>query len=402
MIRPLIAQPGAKASVSTQPLSSLRVIDLSDEHGAYCTKLLADLGADVIRVEPPSGDPLRAWRWPSAEPSVGSPFFEYYHANKRGVTLDVEHPEVLPLLEALVGSADVAVVSGPGTSIRAAIEAVKDSPLIVADLTSYGAEGPHSTFRATHLTTYAMSGLMINQGEAGSAPVVIPGVQMYDTAGVQAAFGILVALVSGGGGGAEQVAVATHEVLASQMHHLTRYGQFGVIPPRVAGRATPPSGTWQLSDGVISLQVWEPRQWDNFVKLLGSPAELLPPSLADRVARVTEAHWLESYLTTVLAEYRVEEFVESANAAGVPCSRFNHAIDLWNDPQLRARDFFRTPPSSEAAADELPGPPYRLPDGWWELRRPAPKLGQHNREVFSGELGFAESDLSRWGSIGVI
>jgi crotonobetainyl-CoA:carnitine CoA-transferase CaiB-like acyl-CoA transferase len=247
-----------------------------------------------------------------------------------------------------------------------------------------------------------MSGLMIDQGEADSVPIVIPGLQMYDAAGVQAAFGILVALLARDTHGGQSLSVATHEVLSTQLHHITRYGLFGAIPERTGAVVVPPSGNWTVSDGVVSLQVWEPRQWDSFVKLIGNPPELQAPHLKDRIARRQEAQWLEGILARVLAEHTVDDLVERANAAGVPCSRVNHAADLWNDRQLRARGFFQRLSVEGNRSEEYPGPPYRLPSGWWSLRRPAPGLGQHNRDVYVDELGFSESDLVRWRQSGLV
>jgi len=118
---------------------------------------------------------MRSWRWASAERHRESPFFAYYHANKRGVTLNVGHGGSRELLSRLLVSADAVVTSGQDQPIVDDVtESIGDS-LVVADVTSYGASGPHGSFLSSHLTTYAMSSLMFDQGDQGSAPVVIPG-----------------------------------------------------------------------------------------------------------------------------------------------------------------------------------------------------------------------------------
>ncbi len=305
-------------------------------------------------------------------------------------------------MTALFASADVVLTSRPAPNVQVSLDDAHNSGLVVADVTSFGPGGPHASFAATHLTTYAMSALMIEQGEVESVPVVIPGIQMYDAAGVQAAFGIMAALLSRDTHGGQNLSVATHEVLSTQMHHLTRYGLFGAIAERTAGVVAPPSGTWRVSDGIVSLQVWEPRQWNSFVELVGSPPELQKPELQDRIARRQEAEWLEKVLSSILADYKVDDLVERANVSGVPCSRVNDAADLWNDRQLRERGFFQMLSVDQGSPVEFPGPPYRLPSGWWRLRRPAPKLGQHNREVYVNELGFTDSDLVRWSDNGIV
>jgi crotonobetainyl-CoA:carnitine CoA-transferase CaiB-like acyl-CoA transferase len=292
-------------------------------------------------------------------------------------------------------------MSGPVGCLTSSIEAAGNPDLITASLTSFGPEGPHASFRSSHLTAYAMSGLMMDQGDPGSVPIVMPGIQMFDEAGIQAAFGILTALMGPPNHGGETITVATHEILSSQMHHILRYGLFGAVAERTSGAVAPPSGTWRLADGVVSLQVFEPRQWVNFVRILGNPPELQASSLEDRIFRREARHWLEPFLVRTLKGLNVEDFVDRANAAGVPCSKVNQATEVWDDRQLRDRGFFCSVlgPGGEV---EHPGAPYRLPSGWWRLARPAPGLGEHNQDVYIDELGFSDADLTRWAGCGLI
>jgi len=377
------------------PLEGVRVLDISNERGAYCTKLLADFGADVIRVEPPGGDPMRSWALSRRYRSTEGAFFSYYHANKRGITLDILNNGSQAILVGLLSYVDVLVLSNSVAELPVLADVLSSNTdledrLIIAEVTSFGGIGPHRHFSATHLTTYAMGGLMFEQGLAGQAPRVIPGVQMYDEAGLCAAIGILVSFRLTARLGGQKVEVAAQEVMASQMHNIQRYASASVIAQRRGSQSAPPSGTWTCAEGQVEFQVWEARQWSRFLELFENPEDLNDPTLADRMVRRERAEYLRPIVAREVARHRAVDLVNRAQSIGVPCSLVNQPQDVWRDPNLRQRGFFV---KANAAGPEMPGSPYRLPESMWSIRKPAPMLGQHNREVFEEELGILPDEL---------
>ena len=214
------SQPGAG------PLSGIRVLDISGGLGAYCSKLLADLGADVLKVERPGGDDLR--RTP---PFIGqsghggqpqSLIFLSYHSNKRGITLDVGRSESLPVLEALGRTADVIVASptrrGPVTGFDRDAPALAwaEPDAIVASITPFGLTGPMRDLRMTPFLSFAMGGGMHWVGESDGPPLAVPGQLQWDEAGIHAAAGIVAALSARDRDGGQVLDLSVHEVAAAK------------------------------------------------------------------------------------------------------------------------------------------------------------------------------------------
>src|ERR1700749_3092235 len=170
------------------PLGGIRVLGLSGQLGSYCSRLLADLGADVVKVELPGGDALRHTP-PYADDRAGterSLSFAYYHANKRGVVLDFREPAAAVPLAELGANADVVILTPTAREPVTGFDPVTGElswggpAAVTCSITPFGLTGPYRTWRATHLTAHAMSGLMYIQGPVEGAPVVVPGQQIYD------------------------------------------------------------------------------------------------------------------------------------------------------------------------------------------------------------------------------
>jgi benzylsuccinate CoA-transferase BbsE subunit len=271
-----------------KPLEGIRVLDLSGPIGAYCTRLLADLGADVVLVEPPDGDPLRRVPPFRDESPTESLVFAYYHASKRSV---IESPSDHRGLERLGSNADVVVVS-PSPELRLhgwvpATRTIEWAPrAIVCAITPFGLTGPHSWWRSTPFVSFAMGGNMLRIGSADGPPQTIPGRQVWNEAGVHAAICILAALAVVDTVGPQSIDLSVHEVATGRDFFIEQYDVVGMST--LGRRVTvgyPPTGTYECVDGPFDVAAHQLRHWDAFCEMLGYPEELSDPALADPLVR---------------------------------------------------------------------------------------------------------------------
>jgi crotonobetainyl-CoA:carnitine CoA-transferase CaiB-like acyl-CoA transferase len=382
------------------------VLDLSGPLGAYSTKLLADLGADVIKVEPPGGDPLR-YRPPFKDDSAnldGSLWFAYYHENKRGITLDLTRAEAGPLVVELAAAADVAMVTpelASPTGWDARWREWSHPELVVCALTPYGLDGPYRQVRATHFTSQAMGGVMVSPG-GGRPPLPIPDQQVYDLAATHAAVAVLVALRYQPVVHGQLIDIAVHEVIGSQSHLVQRFGLSGSSQLQSAGAAVPPAGTWACADGEIEFQVWDPRHWTGFVELLGNPPELADPALADLRHRRQYVEEVRQVTAALLASRKKQELVERGQALGVPCAAVNQPAEFAFDPQTEARRFFSASTHPYLGPYPAPGVFFRSDQPLAVRARPAPLLGEHNQQVYVDQLGHDPAEVERWKGAGLV
>jgi crotonobetainyl-CoA:carnitine CoA-transferase CaiB-like acyl-CoA transferase len=380
-------------------LGHFRVIDLSGSLGAYCTKLLADFGADVIKVEPPAGDVLRH-RGPffrDVPDLEGSLSFAFYHQNKRGVTLDLEHVDARPILDRLEAIADVLVLAPPNIRRMEAARDTSDvSDQVVCAITPYGLTGPYRNAPATHLTSSAMGGIMVS-ARNDEAPLRMPDQQAYDDVATHAALAILVALRNREQVGGQFVEISAHDVMATKNHAIARFGLSGYDELQKSLRAPPPAGDFMCTDGVVQVQmIGTIRHWTAFKELVGNPPELDEPGWDDPVARRRDSDRLRALVEPMIARYEKEAFVSRAQALGVPSAPINTLREFAEDAQTIARGTF----------DGLIDHPYlgRYPEQrlihptepLLRPAKPAPLLGQHNCEVYVDELGYQHAELERW------
>ena len=220
----------APPDLDVLPLGGIRVLDLSGPVGSYGGRLLADIGADVVKVELPDGDELRrqgpfAGRRSDPERSLT---FAYYHANKRGIVVDYRRADAAGVLAELGANADVVLLTPPVTGFDPDTGelswAAPDA--IVCAITPFGLTGPYRSWRATHLTSCALGGVMYSQGPPEGPPVVMPGRQLYDHAGTHVAIAVLAALRARPAAGGQFIEVSAHESLGSYLFDLHRYTNF--------------------------------------------------------------------------------------------------------------------------------------------------------------------------------
>ncbi|MDM7998719.1 MAG: CoA transferase [Dehalococcoidia bacterium] len=397
-------------------LSPYRVLDLTDSKGAYCTRLFADLGADVVKVENPRGDPGRAM--PPFAGDVPHPekslYFLHRNAGKRGITLDIETADGRDIFLGLVAGADILVENSPsdymeGLGLGYAVLRQANRRLIMASITEFGRSGPYKNRKSSNLVGFAMSGVMITSGYPGKEPSLCPGTPAYDAASLYANISILAALhMRSTTGEGQFIDVSVHET--------SRLGLYPWIVPHYSYALNPggppPSHESRLGasvypvypckDGLIRVIALTPRQWDALVRVLGSPEVLQMPDWRSFLYRIGNAADLYALMLEFTQKYTMIELFEAGKREGVPIAPILNIEDFYKSPQTVARQFFVEVEHPMAGKAHYPGPPYKWSESPARIARPAPCLGEHNEEIYCQELGFSRDDLVALRGAGVI
>jgi benzylsuccinate CoA-transferase BbsE subunit len=394
-----------------RPLDGLRVLDLSSALGAYCTRILADFGADVLKVEPPTGDLMRTR--PPFRRGVSGPetslLFASYHANKRGVTLETMFGEALQILSELAAGADVVVIS---PTRRAPVVGFDwDDPslswappnAVVAAITPFGLTGPMREFRATPFVSFAYGGGMHHVGKPEGPPVSMPGQPLWDYAGLAGAIGIMAAVRARRSIGGQLLDISVHEAAAVMDFPIERYDAEGASGrDRTISIGYPPTGTWRCMDGELEISCHQEHHWTAFLRMLDYPDDLSAPSLADPLVRRAIFDGLIPVIDQLMAEREVLDLFERGQAEGLPCSPINTVTQFVNDVQTRSRGLFVATATTNLESVELPWKSFASAPPLLTLRRPAPSLGEHNIEVYVDQLGYSLCVLEAWKEAGLV
>lgn len=376
-------------------LAGLRVLDLAGASGALAGKLLAGLGADVLLVEPPGGDPMRSvppfWRGvPDSERSL---FFWFYAAGKRGITLDWRQPAGAALLRRLAADVDVLIETAPpgtlaalgcdGPALRAA-----NPGLVVASITPFGQHGPYRDWQASDTVAQAMGGMLFVNGHPDRPPLRALGLQAYHQAGVFAAVGVMSALLARERTGCgQEVDVSLQAAVAGALEHVPGFWhQKGEVAARHGTlHWTRYFRVGRCRDGFVmhcTLGDWTSLvEW---VKADGMAADLDEPAWEEITHRQTHAEHLFGVLDAWAARYTVAELHEGAQLRRIPYAAVRAPEALLGDPHLAARGFFVPIEHPDLGTTiPFPGAPFRLGDAPWRVARP-PQLGEHNAAVYGG------------------
>lgn len=375
----------------SRSLKGMTVLDLSHAlSGPFGTMLLAELGADIIKVEPPGGDHFR--------PSNGGATFAVVNRNKRGITMDLKHPDSAQVMERLIDRADILVENfTPGTAARLGYgyEAVsaRNPAIIYASISGFGQDGPYRDLRGYDAVAQAMSGIMASTGEPDRAPVRV-GPSMIDMGtGMYVVIGVLDALRTrdATGQGAYLDFNLLESALSWMSQGIARYSQTGVVPPRT-GSALATFSPYQVfngRDGQIFIGASTQRFWLKVCDALGLQELVDDPSFVDVKARVENRAALTERIETALAEASVEDILTRLRAAQVPCAPVLAVDGVVADPHVAARGVLCS------AIDPTIGEilQTRMPIGDGAAPRPAPTLGEHGEEILT-ELGFEEAEVT--------
>ena len=371
-------------------LGHLRVLDLARVEGQYCGKILADLGADVIKIERLGGDPTR-FMAPFAKDDPtreGSLYFANYNTNKRSVTLDLITDEGQDKLRRLAASADVLIESfTPGylDDLRFGFrELSRVNPgLVVTSISPFGQCGPYREFLGSELIAQAMGGLMYLQGDDTKPPCAAPCDQASQLASLHAAYGTLAALQHRRETGRGQhVDISMQEVVAHLLFPIPQYAYTGEVIRRTGKVSTiAPSNYYQCKDGRVCLAIFFPHHWSELVEWMGNEA-LADPVWQAMEFRRSNADVIDQFVSEFVGKFTVGEFVTEGQKRHLAVSPMSTIDGLVNSPQVRERNYFINVEHPEIGNHRYPGAPYRLSETPWKVSRPAPLLGQHQNDIF--------------------
>lgn len=397
--------------MADQALTGIKILDLSqDIAGPYSTKLFADYGAEVIKVEPPEGDPARrVGPFPHDEPHAErSGLFLHLNTNKLGITLNLKTATGVKLLKELVKDANVLVESfPPGTMADAGLsyEAMEEiNPrLVMISITPFGQTGPYKDFVFTESTAWAMGSRMSITGQGGRPPHPLAGNASQYLAGTQAALATMGAVMGSALHGIGQhVDVSIQETLLAAVDSRLLFFSY---TKEVSNRGdTAPAGFHFASDGFIQFPVAavQTRSWNRLVRLLEMPELLEDPRFATPADRGQHRDDLEAIILPWLLERTKYEIARAAQALGVFAAPVLDVGEVVNDEHFAARGFFVEVDHPATGTLKYPGAPFKMKETPWQVRRPAPLLGQHNAEIYSDRLGFSREDLVRLREEGII
>jgi crotonobetainyl-CoA:carnitine CoA-transferase CaiB-like acyl-CoA transferase len=388
--------------VATDILSGITVLDLTRVmSGPYCTLMLADMGARVIKVERPgSGDDTRAWGPPFV--SGESAYFLSVNRNKESLTLDFKHPDGRRILDTLLDRADVLVENfKPGTMQRLGLDygslAARHLRLIYVSVSGYGQTGPLSARAGYDAVTQAESGLMSVTGEADGPPARL-GVPIADlSAGLFAAQGVLAALLSRASTGRGQyVDVSMLDSVAALLtYHATAYLTSGENPPRMGnGHASiVPYNTFMAKDGPLMLAVGNDDQWRRFCDVAGQPELAADQRFATNAQRVLNRAAVEPLVTGIVETRDREDWVARLSQAGVPCGVIREVGDVLESQQISAREMLTSVAHPAAGDLRLVASPVKLSGSTTRPDLPPPLLGQHTDAILTKDLGIGTEQI---------
>ncbi len=386
---------------SRLPLEGIRVVDLTRVMtGPYCTMMLGDMGADVVKVEMPgSGDDTRAW----GPPFVGkeSTYFLSVNRNKRSIVLDLKSELGNDALWRLIDSADVLVENfSPGTIARLGFgyEAVKarNPRMVFASISGFGQSGPSAGRTAYDLIVQGMSGMMSITGEKGGRPTKTGPPVADIAAGMFTAYAIASALY-----GREQTGEGTNidvSMLAGQIalltYHAGTYFTNGSIPTAQgnAHAIIVPYDTFATGDGFVNIAVGNDRLFQKFCEALGMPEAAADPRFTTNADRNANKAALYEALEANLGNRTTTEVVELLDKAGVPCGPINDIAQVFDDPQSIHSQMRQSAQHSTVGEIGLTGFPYRVGGEPLQVRTPPPVLGEQSEEILT-ELGFTAGQI---------
>ena len=411
-----------KPGTAPRALDGLRVLEIASPLTAYCGKMFADLGADVVLIEPPGGCRLRRERpflddHPGPEMSLA---FAYHNTSKRGITLNLAAEEGCALFRKLAGAADLILeAEKPGVMAQRGLDyatlARANPRLVMASISAFGQTGPYSQFEAEDLVGVAMGGLLYLGGYPDAAPIRAYGGQALLGASMYGAVGAMLALTEAElTGEGQQVDVSMQECMVMAMENAVQFFDLeGTVRKRYAGiQRFAGTGVFECRDGYIYMMAggigankfWSfSLQWLLDEKVPG--AERLTAERWNDIDYLLtdEAKRIFSEVFAPWARTRTKaELYHEGQRRHIPLAPINTPADIMGSEQLAHREYFvRVPHPQRGEPLLMPGAPYKLTGTPWRITRPAPRLGEHNAEVF-GAAGVASRELEQLAGAGVV
>ena len=392
---------GQQEAVS-QPLEGLKVLDLTRVlAGPYCTMMLADMGADVVKVERPGmGDDTRGYGPPFT--AGESTYFLSINRNKRGMTLDLKSARGLEILGEMLRAADVVVENfRPGLmeSFGYGYEAVREmNPRIVyCSISGYGGSGPDSALPGYDLIIQGEGGIASLTGDPDGPPFKVGTSQADIVSGMMACQGILLALLARertGRGQRVDVGMLDCQV-ALLTYQAGIYFATGESPGRLGNRhpSIVPYETFECADGYVNVACGNEAMWRRFCGTAGLEELAGDPRFRTNADRVKHAAELREILAPALAAGTTDEWIDSLREAGVPTGRIASVSDVCESPQVKAREMVVELEHPNAGPIRVTGVPVKLSDTPGAVRSPPPLLGQHTEQVLADWLGMSAEEV---------
>jgi crotonobetainyl-CoA:carnitine CoA-transferase CaiB-like acyl-CoA transferase len=400
-------------------LPRYRILDLADEKGSYCGKLLGDLGANVIKVEPPGGDKVR-FRGPFHKNDVHhekSLSFLYFNTSKGSITLNIEDTTGRAIFKRLVETADVVVESFPvgylaGLGLGYPALRKINPKLVMASITPFGQKGPQSGYKATDINIMAMSGYMQLVGEPDQQPLVLGGEQSFYPGAQYATAGTLAALFyrDGTSGKGQHIDVSMQEAMITYWHEQTPVAMWNKTKENVArvgsmDAMVTPCGLYPCKDGWISLCVVTPLEWDTLAQWIyevtGNEEVLQEQYKGGLISRMPVRDMVNVMVIDFTDRLTARELFLEGQKRKLVVMPVNDVPSVLNDAQLSSRNFWVELDHPTVGKLKYPkGPLYSEDIG--VPRKAAPLLGEDNERIYCGELGYTSEDLAVLSTTGVI
>ena len=393
-----------------QPLENIRILDITRAlAGPYCTMMLGDLGADVIKVERPgSGDETRGW----GPPFVGKPYGPYpgesayfiaANRNKRSLTINIQSAEGQEIIRKLAGISDVLVENyrtGDLDRLGLGYAALHEQfpKLIYCSVSGYGRTGPYADRPGYDAVIQGEGGMMSITGPVEGPPSRV-GIPITDiTSGMFAATAILAALrardLTGEG---QLVDISLFDAHLALLTNVASNYLVGGKPPSRLGNAHPnlvPYDAFSARDGWFVLGVANDKQWGLLCDVLDRPAWKTDERFAANRNRVANREELVDELNRIFSQRDVDDWLADLVKAGLPCGRINSIPEVFSHPQAEARQMTQESQHPTAGTVRLTGFPYKLSETPAEIHLPPPLLGEHTEEVLTGLLGYSQEEVS--------
>ena len=402
---------------TSSPFKAIRIVECGEGvSAAFGAKLLADLGADVIKIEPPEGDLMRR-RGPFTQGQLNSEksgVFIYLNTNKRGVVIDLKSTEGQQLLSELLNRADVLLHNVPpsereATGLETDVLRTRHPRLIITAISVFGESGQYANYKGYELTASNASGWSFLSPGASPYPDLPPlkcfGSQCDFQGGVHAAITILAAyfqrLKSGHAG--QSIEVSEQEAVAAMLEmNLMHYTYAGRETSRLGNRALGPWFIADCADGQIFVLAVEEDQWKRLVEFMGNPEWAGEELFKDRLSRAQNMDALKALMTEWLAGWKVQDLYRAAQEHRIPFAPINTMRSLFESEHLHERNFFVEVDQPGYGKLRLPGMPSQYGNSHWAIRRPAPHLGEHSEQILCSELGLSRERVAKLQNAGII